>query len=107
MRKQAWEVGKSGHALGHGRPRRGGRPALPRAPNPRGRCSLEVRGLRCLPAWMCAGATCTLTVLVPLSQGHGCTHLPHAWKDSCWRTHLCPHTHHSLSLTHTYPAPGS
>lgn len=102
MRKQAWEVGKSGHEPGHGRPRRDGRPAPPRAPNPRGCCSLEVRGVRCLPSRVCADATCTRTVLVPRSQGHGCTPLPHAWQDSCWRTRLCPHTHHSHSLSHTY-----
>ena len=107
MRKQAWEVGKSGHALGHGSSRRGGRPAPPRAPNPRGRCSLEVRGLRCLPAWMYAGATCTLTVLVPLSQGHGCTPPAHMEGLVLENTLLSAHTPLTLSLTHTYPAPGS
>lgn len=59
---------------------------------------------------MCAGVTCTLTVVVPRSQGHGRTPLPRAWKDSCWRTRLCPHRHshsHSHTHTHTYFAPGS
>lgn len=50
VRKQAWEVGKSGRAPGHGRPRRGASPAPPRAPNPPGRCSLTVCGVHCLPA---------------------------------------------------------
>lgn len=102
MRKQAWEVGKPGHAPGHGRPRRAASPAPPRAPNPRGRCSLEVWGERCLPTCVCAGATCTLTMAAPPPRSR--VHTPPACMEglALENTLVSPHTPLTPSHPHTH-----